>query len=70
MNDSEDDVTILFPVPGNAVTCGNRTDLPRKARVHDFVPLGTDTRNCGSRGFRDCEISACCHCGRDRKKEL
>jgi hypothetical protein len=48
------------------VKCGLRADLPKKERRHDWVPLGLDTRNRGSRGFLDCEISACRACGTDK----
>lgn len=59
-------VAALFPVPGDRVKCGLRADLPKKERRHDWVPLGPDTRNRGSRGFLDCEILACRACGTDK----
>lgn len=53
-------------IPGNTVTCGNRTDLPRKQRRHVWVVLDRDVRNGGSIGFVEGRVSACDVCGRDR----
>jgi hypothetical protein len=64
-----DEVTSLFPLPAGRVKCGLRTDLPKKRRHHDWVPLGTDTRNRGSQGFEDVEILACWECGTDKATE-
>lgn len=57
----------LFPVPGDAVTCGLRTDVPKNCRRHLWASLGIDTRNFGDLGFKDCEISACVRCGMDKE---
>lgn len=59
-----------FPVPGGVITCGNRTDLPRKQRRHAWVSLGTDIRNFREHGFRECEVSACVTCGTDKAVAL
>jgi hypothetical protein len=59
----------LFPVPGARVTCGRRAWLPKAQRVHDWVPLGPDIRNCGRRGFLELEIFACRGCGADKAVE-
>lgn len=59
----------LFPVPGARVTCGRRTSLPKAQRVHDWVPLGPDVRNCGERGFLELQVSACRECGTDKAVE-
>ena len=59
----------LFPVPGARVSCGNRRDLPKAQRVHDWVPLGPDMRNCGERGFLELQVSACRECGADKATE-
>lgn len=60
-------ITSLFPVEGNPVTCGNRTDLPKNQRRHSWVPLGTDVKNCGEKGICETEVSACHRCGRDKR---
>ena len=57
----------VFPVAGDAVTCGKRTDVPRINRRHLRVSLGMDTRNLGDKGFWDVEIFACVRCGQDCK---
>lgn len=57
----------VFPVPGDRVKCGNRTDVPKKQRRHLKAPMGTDTRNLGELGFWDVEIFACVRCGMDIK---
>jgi hypothetical protein len=57
----------LFPVDGHIVRCGNRKDLPKKQRIHDYVSMGIDTRNLGEIGFRDVDIFACAICGADKK---
>jgi hypothetical protein len=57
----------VFPVAGDAVTCGNRTDVPKLNRRHLYASLGMDTRNLGDKGFWDVEVFACVRCGRDAK---
>ena len=54
-----------FPVPGEMITCGLRTDLPRKQRVHDYVSLGPDFKNKGTEGICEVLVFACTVCGRD-----
>jgi hypothetical protein len=53
-------------IDGNTVTCGNRTDLPKKQRVHTWVALGRDVRNGATRGFIEGIVSVCDQCGRDK----
>lgn len=69
MNEAPEDLPGLFPVPGDRVKCGNRLDLPKKQRRHDWVTLGPDVRNRGSRGFEEVEIRACRECGTDKATE-
>jgi hypothetical protein len=66
----EPDPAYLFPVPGDRVKCGLRADLPKKERVHQFVSLGIDTRNCGPEGFLDREVLACARCGADKTRAV
>lgn len=54
-----------FPIADAPVTCGLRTDLPRKQRVHDYVSLGKDTKNAGEAGICEVIVFACSVCGRD-----
>jgi hypothetical protein len=63
---ADEEVVAALPVPADRVKCGLRTDLPKKERRHDWLSLGTDTRNRGSHGFLDCEILACRQCGTDK----
>jgi hypothetical protein len=57
---------LRFPLPQPVpVSCGLRTDLPKKQRRHVPVYLGTDTRHTGDGGFEDLHIYACAQCGRD-----
>lgn len=54
-------------VPGWRLKCGNRTDLPKKARVHAYQHLGTDLRNTGTAaGYVHGEVYACTRCGTDK----
>lgn len=66
MDAADAEVISLFPVSGDRVKCGLRTDLPKKERRHDWADLGTDTRNRGAAGFADCEVRACRRCGTDK----
>lgn len=59
------DVCDILPVEGTAVTCGNRTELPRKQRRHLWAELGTDIRNAGEKGIIAAEVRACVRCGKD-----
>lgn len=52
--------------PGDAIKCGNRTDLFRKQRVHQWQELGEDIRNGFARGFVTGIVSACSRCGLDK----
>lgn len=52
-------------IPGDVITCGLRTDLPRKQRVHDYVSLGLDFKNKGEAGIVQVIVFACTVCGRD-----
>jgi hypothetical protein len=61
-----DDWTI-FPLANPGITCGLRLDLPKKQRTHTWIPLGSDTRNAGEKGFLDYQIHACSQCGKDKK---
>jgi hypothetical protein len=45
--------------------CGNRKDLPKKQRVHDYVSLGVDIKNRGEKGICEVIVFACSRCGRD-----
>ena len=54
-----------FPVDGDMITCGNRKDLTRKQRVHDYVSLGKDFKNKGIAGICEVIVFACSVCGRD-----
>jgi hypothetical protein len=56
------------PVP---VTCGLRTDLPKRQRRHvAWASLGKDVRNADVEGFKEYLITACVTCGTDRKVNL
>lgn len=60
-----------FPLAQPApVTCGNRSDLPKKERRHTWASMGRDVRNAGSAGFKEYLIGACVTCGRDEKFEV
>lgn len=65
MTDAE--VAGHFPVRGWRMKCGNRTDLPKKQRVHEYVELGADQRNSGTaEGYIQGYVYACYRCGTDR----
>lgn len=53
-------------VPGGTVKCGNRLDLPKKQRIHTYVSLGIDTRNCDVLGYVEGTVFACTTCGADK----
>lgn len=57
----------VFPLPGDVVSCGLRTDVPKINRRHLWAYMGMDTRNLGDKGFWDVEVYACTRCGRDAK---
>ena len=49
--------------PGDAVSCGNRKDLPKKQRRHDWRSMGADICY-GGDGFRGLAmVEACIRCG-------
>ena len=52
------------PVP---VSCGLRTDLPKRERHHRQVYLGTDMRHANDGGIEELHIFACGECGRDKQ---
>jgi len=54
-----------FPVAGDLITCGNRADLPKAQRRHDWVCLGKDIMNKGKKGICEVLVFACAVCGRD-----
>ncbi len=54
-----------FPVAGDLITCGNRVDLPKAQRRHDWVCLGKDTMNKQEKGICEVLVFACSRCGRD-----
>ena len=56
-----------FPVEGNPVTCGLRTDLPRKHRRHAWEDLGDDFTNKGEQGIVQVPVQACTACGKDKR---
>lgn len=60
----------MFPVPGDRVSCGLRTDLPKADRVHKWVSLGIDSRHMNDGAFEDMEVFACAECGRDKQKRV
>lgn len=55
----------ILPVEGTAVTCGNRTELPRKQRRHLWAELGEDWANKGQEGIVQVPVRACTRCGKD-----
>jgi len=52
---------------GRPVSCGNRTDLPKRERRHDPRYLGTDMRHANDGGIEELHIYACAVCGRDKQ---
>ena len=64
---TDEQVAAHFPVFGWTLKCGNRLDLPKKDRVHDYVKLGAEQRNTGtSHGYMHGTLYACYRCGMDR----
>jgi hypothetical protein len=58
---------LRFPLAdANPVSCGNRRDLVKAQRRHDWIHLGVDTRHTEA-GFEDLHVYACAECGRDRQ---
>lgn len=60
----------VFPA-GDRVKCGNRTDLPRKQRRHNYRDAGLDVRH----QFRDgayvlCQVAICIVCGQDTEERV
>ena len=66
--DDYDWVADIFPLPSDALpTCGKRTDLFKKQRVHDYVYMGRDVRHGGEKGWAiEMDVFACIKCGHDR----
>lgn len=62
----EYDVAAGELVPGDAVKCGNRLDLPKKQRRHTYTDLGIDSRNSGPLGYVEGKVFACTTCGADK----
>lgn len=59
-----------FEPPVSAVKCGNRTDLPRKRRVHDPRYAGTDLRT-SVPGFKvPTHIAICLRCGTEKRSPV
>ena len=54
-----------FPLERDNITCGNRKDLPKKQRRHDWACLGKDIANHGEKGIVEVLVFACTACGRD-----
>ena len=69
---TDEEVSRHFPVMGWRMTCGLRTDLPKKQRVHLFAELGPEQRNTGTEaGYIPGYVYACVNCGHDRfKREI
>lgn len=67
-NNEPHDIAAGDLAPGNSIRCGNRTDLPKKLRMHDFTCLGEDMRNGASAGFIHGNVFACRKCGADKFK--
>lgn len=67
-NDVPHDIANGDLAPGNSIKCGNRTDIPKKLRVHDYQFLGEDMRNGAAAGFIHGNVSACRKCGMDKFK--
>jgi hypothetical protein len=60
----------IFPLDNPSISCGLRTDLTKKERVHHYIPMGRDVRNGGEKGFIELEIYACERCGHDKAKKI
>lgn len=66
MQEARHDIAIGDLPPFETVKCGNRTDWPKKSRVHDWTILGRDVRRGGSDGVPiEGIVSACMVCGTD-----
>lgn len=64
---TDEEVARHFPVMGWRMKCDNRTDLPKKQRVHEYVELGADARNSGTAsGYIEGFVYACARCGTDK----
>ena len=58
------DPEFTFPAAGT-VTCGLRTDLPRKQRRHDYRDAGPDIRHQFDGTFVLAQVAICITCGKD-----
>lgn len=57
--------------PGDAVSCGNRKDLVKAQRRHDWRELGIDDRHDPESGdFRPRRAFMCIRCGRDEDESV
>ena len=56
----------VFPVAGDALSCGLRKD----ETLHDWVFLGIDVRHFDDGYLKEARVFACANCGRDRMKSL
>ena len=56
----------VFPVAGDALSCGLRDD----PTSHDWVFLGVDVRHFDDGYLKEARVFACANCGRDRMKSL
>jgi len=55
----------VLPLDGSPVTCGNRIDLPRAQRRHQYADMGTDFKNKGTEGITEVPVRACLQGGKD-----
>lgn len=69
MDRSTLDVTTWEP-PVAEFSCGNRRDLPKRERRHDWLDAGDDVRHHGSGYFLLSKIRICSRCGRDSATPL
>ncbi len=49
--------------PGDAVSCGNRTDLFKAQRRHDMRSMGLDVCHGGDGSFGPALVAMCTRCG-------
>lgn len=61
--------TFTLP-PGDRVSCGNRTDVPRAQRRHVWLDAGTDDRHMFTGETALCRIRICSVCGRDDQERI
>jgi hypothetical protein len=62
---------ILHLLPQKPISCGNRKDLPKKQRRHDYEDRGIDLRHDPDKGdYRPRWVRVCLVCGRDNDISL